>query len=506
MGTRRQFGRETVSEKMWRFRGILVVVSVPLFLVLAVVTLMPTAPSDGLDFSSRGHVRDRMLDQRRVGSGVPNSSRDVESARGTRLTPSTGVAFIAQAQNSADADTEGRKYAVVFDAGSTGSRVHVFRFDLRRDGELALMDDTFQQLKPGLSSFAASPTEGADSLKPLLELAMRTVPAAARAGTTVAVRATAGLRLLPGEQAHELLRAVEKLLNEYPFQINHGSVSIMDGAEEGAFQWLTMNYLLGNLRGDLGSTVATVDLGGGSVQLAYAADKKHVATAPDGYFKEMKSGDFSYHVYVYSHLGFGLMAARAAVLAVADGDASPCVPAGHVGEYTYAGKTHKAVGHDSQPADAVKCKAVVDTVLDPAAPCEVQTQENCAFAGAWDGARGAGATAFYLSSYLFDRVSQAGLVDPAEPSGKTTPGEILVAATRACAMTPAQVLTQFHGVAETDAAYYCHDLSYAHSLLVVGYRLAEDAEVTLVKQVVYKGQKIEAAWPLGAAINALSVS
>ena len=62
----------------------------------------------------------------------------------------------------------------------------------------------------------------------------------------------------------------------------------------------------------------------------------------------------------------------------------------------------------------------------------------------------------------------------------------------------------FPSVDEKDAAYYCHDLSYAHSLLVVGYKLADANQVTLVKQVEYKGQNIEAAWPLGAAINALS--
>jgi apyrase len=62
--------------------------------------------------------------------------------------------------------------------------------------------------------------------------------------------------------------------------LSGGSVSIMDGAEEGAFQWLTMNYLLGNLERGLASTVATVDLGGGSVQLAYAAAPEHVETAP----------------------------------------------------------------------------------------------------------------------------------------------------------------------------------------------------------------------------------
>ncbi len=37
-----------------------------------------------------------------------------------------------------------------------------------------------------------------------------------------------------------------------------------------------------------------------------------------------------------------------------------------------------------------------------------------------------------------------------------------------------------------------------------GFRLDASAKVTLVKQIQYDGQSIEAAWPLGAAINDLS--
>ena len=68
------------------------------------------------------------------------------------------------------------KYAIVFDAGSTGSRIHVFKFE-QHGSSLKLISDTFEQLKPGLSSFADDPKKAAESLKPLLATAIKTVPA-----------------------------------------------------------------------------------------------------------------------------------------------------------------------------------------------------------------------------------------------------------------------------------------------------------------------------------------
>jgi apyrase len=41
-------------------------------------------------------------------------------------------------------------------------------------------------------------------------------------------------------------------------------------------------------------------------------------------------------------------------------------------------------------------------------------------------------------------------------------------------------------------------------VLTQGFDLPEASPLTLVKQVKYNGQAIEAAWPLGAAIDSLS--
>lgn len=101
----------------------------------------------------------------------------------------------------------GAIYSIVFDAGSTGSRVHVLQF--ARDastGKLLLGPTVFDSVKPGLSSYAGDPAAAAASLRPLVETALRAVPAAARGGTGLTLKATAGLRLLPGSKADEILK------------------------------------------------------------------------------------------------------------------------------------------------------------------------------------------------------------------------------------------------------------------------------------------------------------
>lgn len=56
-----------------------------------------------------------------------------------------------------------------------GSRVHVYHFK-EKDGQLELQSDRFEQLKPGLSHYADNPKKAAESLKPLIEIALETVP------------------------------------------------------------------------------------------------------------------------------------------------------------------------------------------------------------------------------------------------------------------------------------------------------------------------------------------
>ncbi|KAL6896852.1 hypothetical protein ACP4OV_007424 [Aristida adscensionis] len=462
-----QGGRpETLADRVHRYRGVLLVVLAPLALVSLVLLLMPRGPA-------------------------PN-------AGARRVGPLSGAAA-------------GNKYAVIFDAGSSGSRVHVFCFDANLDLVHIGSDiELFVQKKPGLSAYPNDPQEAAESLVSLLNEAKAVVPAELRDQTPVRVGATAGLRNLGTQKSEQILQAVRDLLREKSsFKTQPDWVSVLDGSQEGAYEWVTINYLLGKLGKTYADTVGVVDLGGGSVQMAYAIAEKDAEKAPkpsdgeDSYVKKLFLKGTTYYLYVHSYLHYGLLAARAEVLKAGNGNGySNCMMEGYQGKYKYGDDTFEASASPSG-ASYSKCK---DDAVRALKVDEACTHMKCSFGGIWNGGGGAGQKNLFVASFFFDRAAEAGFVNPKAAVAKVKPAEFEQAAQRACKLSVKDAEAAYPGVQKDNVPFICLDLVYQYTLLVDGFGVDPNHEMTLVKKVPYSGSYVEAAWPLGSAIEAASSS
>ncbi|OBS77463.1 hypothetical protein A6R68_16062 [Neotoma lepida] len=150
-------------------------------------------------------------------------------------------------------------YGIMFDAGSTGTRIHVYTFVQKTAGQLPFLEgEIFESVKPGLSAFADQPKQGAETVQGLLEMAKDSIPRSHWKRTPVVLKATAGLRLLPEQKAQALLLEVEEIFKKSPFLVPDDSVSIMDGSYEGTDghtfrsaclpRWLEAEWIFGGVK------------------------------------------------------------------------------------------------------------------------------------------------------------------------------------------------------------------------------------------------------------------
>jgi hypothetical protein len=146
-------------------------------------------------------------------------------------------------------------YAIMLDAGSSGTRAHVYRWPIgsscpvRIAQRQVIEEGDALNIEPGLSK--QEPADVAEYLKPLLDFAKGAVPLDKHAVTPIYLQATAGLRLLLKYEQQALIDAVTEAFSASPFKSDSkNSAEVVTGQVEGANEWTTVNYLRGTLGGN----------------------------------------------------------------------------------------------------------------------------------------------------------------------------------------------------------------------------------------------------------------
>ncbi|KKY15620.1 putative nucleoside diphosphatase [Phaeomoniella chlamydospora] len=230
------------------------------------------------------------------------------------------------------------RYGVILDAGSSGTRIYIYRWldnaRARKDASQAELkslpvidtkDKWTLKTHPGVSSFGETPNLiGPDHLKPLYEHALDIIPEDQVSDTPIFLLATAGARLLPESQRKELLRQIctyTQSTTHFLLPNCDQHIRVIPGETEGLYGWIAANYLVGGFdnpgehaHGKGHHTYGFLDMGGASAQIAFAPN----ATEAEKHANDLKllrlrtvDGSVSeYRVFVTTWLGFGVHQAR----------------------------------------------------------------------------------------------------------------------------------------------------------------------------------------------------
>ncbi|KFY38361.1 hypothetical protein V494_04389 [Pseudogymnoascus sp. VKM F-4513 (FW-928)] len=436
---------------------------------------------------------------------------------------------------SSDPSKPLKQFVLMIDAGSTGSRIHVYRFN--NCGATPYLEDEAFKMTPkveggssGLSAYGDDPEAAAKSLDMLMDVAMSYVPENLRGCSPVAVKATAGLRKLGDAKSDKILAAVRtRLETKYPFPVvsdKEGGVEVMEGTDEGVYAWITTNYLLDKIgSSEKKPTAATFDLGGGSTQIVFEPMFKAGAggvpekMAPGNHKYDLEFGGRHFELYQHSHMGYGLMESRNSIhklvinglLASKPADkawlkkpiVNPCIAPGMTKEVEIEMDKGHELGEiltvnmtgPSSPSPA-QCRGLAEKTLQKGNECPLAP---CSFNGVHQPSleKTFSKEDVFIFSYFYDRTAPLGMPE------SFTLREMHDLAHQVCQGEPA--FSAFASIPEAvkelrDRPEWCLDLNFMMALLHTGYEMPMDREVKIMKKI----RDFELGWCLGASLPLLA--
>lgn len=169
-----------------------------------------------------------------------------------------------------------KRYVSIIDAGSSGSRMHLYQLSYDSEDDIStapVIEQLYsEKVEPGLSSYAKKPDNAWESIESILK---NTQNKAQELNISekipLYILATAGMRMLTYKQQMAIYQSIKdnliqsKEINKFEFKI----AKTITGKREGLYGWLDANYMLGNLKFADTPTIGIIDMGGASTQIAF---------------------------------------------------------------------------------------------------------------------------------------------------------------------------------------------------------------------------------------------
>ncbi|KAL6457905.1 hypothetical protein MHYP_G00331350 [Metynnis hypsauchen] len=406
------------------------------------------------------------------------------------------------------------QYGMVFDAGSTHTSLFLYQWPGNKENNTGVVSQklTCDVKGDGISSYVTNPPGAGQSLRECLDVALATVPDSQQRMTPVYLGATAGMRLLTLQnqtQADIILAEVAKTIQSYPFDFR--GARIISGMEEGAYGWITINYLLEGfikytfegkwIHPKAGRILGAMDLGGASTQISFTPKDpvKDPNTAID-----LQLYGLRFELYTHSYLCYGKdqalkrIQAHLQIASPLTDVIHPCYHSGYnltvaLSDLYDSPCVSKPVPFDPSlkvtfvgSGNSQQCSSVMNNLVNQS---NCALFPDCGFNGVYQPPVNGEFYAFSAYFYTFDFLGLA---------PRTPLPQVLSTIDSFCSKSWDTLLSQYPKVKEKYLRDYCASAHYIMTILLKGYKFnATWDQIYFVKQVADN----DIGWTLGYMLN-----
>ncbi|EHL30326.1 acetate and sugar kinases/Hsc70/actin family protein [Legionella drancourtii] len=186
----------------------------------------------------------------------------------------------------------------VIDAGSTGSRLHVFSYDMDETNTPINIDEIWlKKIQPAFASLETNQ----NTLDAYMAILFSGAPAQKM---PVYFYATAGMRLVPQAKQKIYYQNLKNWFDQQS-QWQLRDAKTITGDDEALYDWLSVNYHLGTLKSASQQPIGVLDIGGASTQIAFPLQNNATPNLSKSTLIELTLYGQQINLFVYSFLGLG---------------------------------------------------------------------------------------------------------------------------------------------------------------------------------------------------------